>query len=273
MKNDADQPLSVIRAPNGLELFHHSLSETKYLYQEIFEDRVYFRHGITLLPGETAFDIGANIGMLAVFVKENFKDVVVHAFEPSPAIFRVLKANLAKYGPSVAAYCCGVARQIGEATFTFYPRYSIMSGFHAEGVRDREVLRAGIKSQMKEQGLGSEDVQDASLDRLVRVALKEKQEHVCPLCTVSSIIEKQKVAAVGLLKIDAEGSELDILAGIQPEHWARIRQVVMELHDPTGDVSAKAKELLEARGYDCLLEQEKRLAGSGVVNCYARQKS
>lgn len=47
----------VFRAPNGLEIFHHAVAETKYVYQEIFEARVYFRHGISLASGESIFDI------------------------------------------------------------------------------------------------------------------------------------------------------------------------------------------------------------------------
>ncbi len=133
----------VFRAPNGLEIFHHAAAETKYVYQEIFEDRVYFRHGINIASGETIFDIGANIGLFTIFVKENFKNVMVHAFEPSPTIFRVLKANVAKYGRSVSIYDCGMADRPGEAKFTFYPNYSIMSGLHAGSDQDKETLRNG----------------------------------------------------------------------------------------------------------------------------------
>ena len=43
----------VFRTANGLEIFHHAAAETKYVYQEVFEDRVYFRHGINLAGGET----------------------------------------------------------------------------------------------------------------------------------------------------------------------------------------------------------------------------
>ncbi|MST93986.1 MAG: FkbM family methyltransferase [Pedosphaera sp.] len=281
MKNASEERLSapeatefvaeVFRAPNGMDIFHHAFAETKYVYQEIFEDRVYLRHGISLTGGEVVFDIGANIGLFTLFVKENFAGVKVHAFEPSPAIFRVLKANVARYDDGVSIYACGLADKRGEATFTFYPHYSIMSGFHAGGDQDKETLRAGIRSRLLEQDTDPADIQDRSLDRMVNVALGEQQQHVCQLRTISEIIDEAGIQTLGLLKIDAEGSELDILAGIRDEHWGRVRQIVMEIHDPTGTACPRARSLLEGRGYTCVFEQENRLAGSGIVNCYARQ--
>jgi FkbM family methyltransferase len=271
---DSGQPPSapeVFRAPNGLEIFHHALAETKYVYQEIFEDRVYFRHGINLAPGETVFDIGANIGLFTLFIKENIPDAKVFAFEPGPAIFRILRANAARYGDSISLYSCGIADRPGEAKFIFYPNYSIMSGIHAGAVQDAETLRAGIKSRLKEQNVDPSELTDRGLDRMVRVALAGRQEYLCRLRTISEIMDEAAVPAIGLLKIDAEGSELDILAGIRAEHWPRIRQVVMEIHDPKGTARLAAKSILEQHGFTSCFEEEQRLSGSGIVNCYARR--
>lgn len=271
MVRDSGSAPEIFRAPNGLEIFHHSAAETKYVYQEIFEERVYMRHGISVASGEAIFDVGANIGLFTLFMKENFEGVKIYAFEPSPAIFRVLQANAAKYGDSVATYACGLADRSGEATFTFYPRYTIMSGFHAESDQDRQTLRAGIKSRLMEQNADPADIQDRSLDRLAKIALGEKQECLCPLRTISEIIDEARIPAIGLLKIDAEGSELDVLAGIRDGHWARVRQVVMEIHDPKGTICSQVRKVLEGRGYSCVFEEEKRLSGSGIANCYARR--
>ncbi len=255
------------RAPNGLELFHYSKAETKYVYQEIFEKRIYFRHGISLLPGESVFDIGANIGLFTVFVQENFKGVPVHAFEPSPLIFEILKANVERYGNMVQVHDCGIAGKRGEARFTFYPSYSIMSGFEVDTEQDQNALREGIKNQLKERGLV--DVQEHYVETLVTRVLDQKQEQVCQLETISSIMDQAHVEKLGLLKIDAEGSEWDILSGIREEHWPKIRQIVMEVHDTREKRSPQIRRLLEQRGFRCVFEQEKQLESSGIFNCYA----
>jgi FkbM family methyltransferase len=270
--NSSEPALAVFKTPDGREIFHHAAAETKYVYQEIFEDHVYFRHGISLAGGESLFDIGANIGLFTIFVKEHFKGVKVYAFEPSPEIFRILQANAARYdADSVSVYNCGMAARQGEAKFTFYPGYSIMSAFHANLDQDRETLRTGIRSQLLEKGMDAAEIQDRFLNTMVENALGSKREHLCQLRTVSDIIDEDGIQAIGLLKIDAEGSELDILAGVRDEHWGRVRQIVMEIHDPKGTACPQARKLLEGRGYICAFEQEKRLSGSGIVNCYARR--
>ncbi|MGH8689267.1 MAG: polyketide synthase dehydratase domain-containing protein, partial [Burkholderiales bacterium] len=54
--------------PNGLEIVHLNRYETDYLYQEVFEDQSYLKHGIALPDGATVLDIGANIGLFSLFV-------------------------------------------------------------------------------------------------------------------------------------------------------------------------------------------------------------
>ncbi len=263
--------LEVFRAPNGMDIYHHSRAETKYVYQEIFEERIYFRHGIDLATGESVFDIGANIGLFTIFAKENFEGIRVYAFEPSPVIFPLLQANLAKYGNSAVAYNCGLAKERGDATFTFYPGYSIMSGFHTERDQDTKTLRAGIRSHLLDEGMTAAEIQDRFVNKMAEKALAQEQTHVCELRTVSDILDQEEITTVGLMKIDAEGSELDILAGIRSEHWQRVRQIVMEIHDPKETVCPQIRTVLEAQGFRCLFEHEKRLSGSGILNCYARR--
>lgn len=257
----------LFQAPDGLQIFHHALSETKYVYHEIFEDRIYFRHGINLSAGESVFDIGANIGLFTMFVEENFADIKVYAFEPSSQIFRVLKANVERYRDRVTTYNCGVAARCGEARFTFYPRYSIMSGFHGGTEEDKTALRAGIRSHLREQGI--ENPQERFVEMMLKQALQDQQEQVCRLESVSGVMDKERIGTLGLLKIDAEGSELDILMGIREEHWPGIRQIVMEVHDASGTKYKEIEEILTNKGYLLKFEQEQRLSGAGIVNCYA----
>jgi FkbM family methyltransferase len=274
MKNKTEEiGLPVFRDRSGREVFHYAASETKFVYKEIFEDRVYLRHGITLSKGNCVWDVGANIGLFAVFVQENFEDVQVHSFEPSPEIYKILTANTAQYGQRVVAHCCGIAGKEGEATFTFYPNYSIMSGFHADHERDGRTLRAGILQQWSRRYPGEPSPEERFLDDMTDSALARKQEIVCPLRTISQLIEETHTQAIDLLKIDAEGSELDILSGIRDDHWPAIRQIVMEIHDGEGSVATPILKLLAERGFQVTVEEEPGLSGSGVVNCYAVRPS
>jgi FkbM family methyltransferase len=266
-------PPATFRTACGLEIFHHDAAETKFVYKEIFEDRVYFRHGIVLSKGDCVWDIGANIGLFTLFVQETFEDIHVRAFEPSPEIYEILAANTARYGERVVTHRLGIAGQEREATFTFYPRYSIMSGFHARSDQDSRTLRTGILNQWRQRYPNRPDPEERFLDSIVDSAIGQKQEYTCTLRSISQLIQETRSTRIDLLKIDAEGSEVDILGGIRDEHWPLIRQMVLEIHDGDGTVAEPIIRILEDRGFETVVEQEAGLSGSGVVNCYALRKA
>ena len=57
---------------------------------------------------------------------------------------------------------------------------------------------------------------------------------------------------IDLLKIDAEGDELDILQGISEAHYSIIRQIVAEVHSDA--LLAEIQPLLSSRGYDVVAD-------------------
>ena len=56
-----------------------------------------------------------------------------------------------------------------------------------------------------------------------------QKEFHCKLTTVSKIIEDYNLNEVDMVKVDVERSEVDVLLGIKPQHWAKIRQFVIEV--------------------------------------------
>lgn len=264
-----ENPPSVFRDPHGLEIFNYAAAETKFVYNEIFEDRIYLRHGIALAKGDCVWDVGANIGVFTLFVQETFEDVQVHAFEPCPQIHKILAANTARYDDRVVTHRYGIAGEEREAKFTFYPGYSIMSGFHVDSQNDARTLRAGILGQWRKRYPHRPEPEDRFLDQMVQAALGGKEEYICNLRTISQMIQETGTKRIDLLKIDAEGSELDILSGVRDEHWPLIKQVVMELHDHHESLTPRVVNILESRGFQTVVEQQDELVNSGVVNCYA----
>src|SRR5262249_23239199 len=118
--------------PNGLEIVHLNQYESEYVYKEIFEDQCYLRHGIRLRDDDTVVDIGANIGLFSLFVMSRCKNSRIFACEPAPAVYDLLKANCDAYGSNVKALNVGVSDKRKTATFTFYEKSSVFSGFHSD---------------------------------------------------------------------------------------------------------------------------------------------
>ncbi len=172
----AGQPYQL---PNGLSVFHVNKHETDFLYKEIFAERLYLKHGITLESTACVFDIGANIGLFSLFVKTECAAARIHAFEPIPELNRILKLNMSRYGQSVMVYENGVSDTEGDAVFTYYPGYSILSGLHADVTKDGKVLASGIRQLLAESHAKLVDVPDEHINRLVQKKLGTKTEIKC----------------------------------------------------------------------------------------------
>ncbi|HKS06195.1 MAG TPA: FkbM family methyltransferase [Gemmatimonadaceae bacterium] len=254
--------------PNGLEIAHLNQYETDYVYKEVFEDQAYLRHGVRLHDGDTVVDIGANIGLFSLFVMSRCNNPRIIAFEPAPLVFDLLRANCAAYGSNVHAVNAGVSGAPGTATFTFYEKSSVFSGFHVDENEDREAIEAVVRNTLHAatSGDGSDVesyVEELTADRLQRTTYE------CCLTSVSEIIRTHKLDRIDLLKIDAERSELEIIRGIGDADWAKIRQIVMEVHDRSREMIGQIETLLAEKGFHCAVEHEDLLEHSGLFNVYA----
>src|SRR5206468_42211 len=97
--------------------------------------------------GARILDVGANIGLFSLFTTQLCKDPRILAFEPNPTIFALLKENLAAYSPHSTARPHGLAESRGEATFTFFKGYSLLSGFHADAAIESAVVKSYVANQ------------------------------------------------------------------------------------------------------------------------------
>jgi FkbM family methyltransferase len=90
----------------GLCLYtHHTTApeETAFLYNEIFEQKIYFKNGIILKENDLVIDVGSNVGFFSVFAELEFLSsnaLRIIAVEPMIENFNLLKKNLARYVPS-----------------------------------------------------------------------------------------------------------------------------------------------------------------------------
>ena len=254
--------------PNNLEIVHLNKYETDYVYKEIFDDRCYLRHGITLKDGDTVIDIGANIGLFSLFVNRCCENPRVFAYEPSPVVHELLKANCEAYGSNIRTFNCGVSDREKNAEFTFYEKSSVFSSFYSDEKEDKEAIRAVVRNMLKSETAIEASALEEYVEELTAGRLYSKIYSV-RLISISDIIRENRLEKIDLLKIDAEKSELDILKGIQENDWAKISQIVIEIHDKTGKILGQIEAILSQRGFIFKIEQEKLLEESGLYNIYA----
>jgi 31-O-methyltransferase len=244
--------------PDGLTVFSLNADETRFVHREVFGERCYLQHGIQLHDGDCVFDVGANIGLSALFFHRQCSHVRIYAFEPSPTTFECLKANIELHEVDARLFECGLARESGTAEFSFYPGNTIMSGFHADLMTDRSVS----KTYMVNSGLSPRNA-----DRMLGLLFK-KVTFPCRLRTLSEIVDEENITQIDLLKVDVEKSEREVLEGIRAEHWARIRQVAIEVQDDTGCLD-EITRLLAGHGFQVIVEQDPLLKGTALLNLFA----
>jgi amino acid adenylation domain-containing protein/FkbM family methyltransferase/non-ribosomal peptide synthase protein (TIGR01720 family) len=251
------------RLPNGLEIAHLNRNETVSLYKEIFEDYSYLKNGITIEDGDCIFDVGANIGLFTLHAHQECANAQVHAFEPIPPVFKLLKANVELYGLDVKLFNCGLSDETRRAEFTHYPKSSLMSGAYAQAVEDEQVVRAFLSNQDESLAEYANDLVEGRF---------EAEKYQCDLMTLSQIISENQIDKIDLLKIDVEKSELDVLRGIRREDWKKIRQIAIEVHDIDGRLE-EIKGLLESQGYDLVITQDDLLKNTPLYSISAVRQS
>ncbi|WP_017574076.1 FkbM family methyltransferase, partial [Nocardiopsis halotolerans] len=268
-RTDPDLLERTCELPDGRTVFHHNKSETDFVYEEIFTDLEYLRHGITIDDGDCVFDVGANIGLFTLFAAGRSRDVSVYAFEPIPPVADSLRRNVELHGLNARVFPHGLSSEAREETFTFYRHNTVISSSRTTTEQAHEMVRSFLRNQERLTDDGAQ-ASDELVGELVDTRL-DSERFTCRLRTLSEVVRDHAVERIDLLKIDVENAEYEVLKGIEARDWPRIRQIVMELHD-VDDQLEKVTTLLRALGYEVVTEQDNRLLRDiPLHNVYARR--
>jgi FkbM family methyltransferase len=189
--------------------------ETFTVY-EILIRRDYLADGITIRPGDTVVDIGANIGSFTVLAA---KAVGTHgrviSFEPVAETFARLEENVA-LNDYRNVECRRAAIDAQEGTLT---------------------LRLGTKSAQATAYLESPMHASGNIE-------------TAPCITLERAFQDHHLQRINLLKVDCEGSEYAIFETLSPSLAARIDQIAVEVHDIESRTKEQLHECLRALGFE-----------------------
>ena len=259
---------SVHILPDGSPVAHLNKNETTYIYNEIFVLQAYLRHGITIQDGDCIVDAGANIGLFTVLASRVAQNLRIISFEPNPAAYACLKANAEAWGSGVTCLPLGLSSENKTAELTFFEGFSLLSGFYADEATEREVVKTYALNQEAESPDQGELA--AQIGEMLEGRFHAKTESA-QLVTLSSVIAERGLGRIDLLKINVEKSELDVLQGLTPADWPKIRQMVIEV-DRQGNLEP-ITTLLEQNGYEVFVEQDPLLRKTELCYVYAIRPS
>ena len=251
--------------PNNMAIAHLNKNESDYLYREVFQLQAYIRHGITINDGDCILDVGANIGLFTLFAQQVARGTKIYSFEPTPLTFQTLSNNIRLYGSHVKLFNFGISDADKQATFTFFPRFSFLTGAYADPEIEKEVVKSYVISQQQ-----ADNIDQAQLDAEANEILEDRfatETFTANLRTLSGVIADEGIEKIDLLKINVEKSELDVLRGIEDRDWRKIKQISMEV-DVQENLDA-ILVLLAEKDFDYVVEQDIWLTETPLCYIYA----
>lgn len=177
-------------------------------------------------PGDTIFDIGANIGLYTLPSALKLRGSgSVHAFEPVPLWFRRLRENIR-------------LNRLSSLDHVF--SYNV-------GLSDKDEICELVMKGLQGSGMGSITAKyTGQLDRRKTVVIPVK------LVRGDDFLLKEKVPGPNIVKIDVEGAELAVLEGLNKSlQYSACRFILCEVH-PQFMVGAPegVEKLLKEYGFD-----------------------
>ena len=246
------------------------------------EVQSYFSKGLLQLrPGDTVFDVGANIGLFTLAAYERCeRNLNVYAFEPVGAIFECLRVNVERCaaGTKLKAFPFGLSSRREEVSFAYYPLAPVLSTGFPDEAADLEVMKGALLNNMvylAEAPLAVRCLRwlpEFLRDPVVHCALARTLRPTtvtCQMETLSQFVSDHGIDRIDLLKIDAEKAELEIFRGVETMDWHKIRQVVVEVHDLDDRLDTMTTLLREYGLTEIIVEQPPTLTNSNIYNVFA----
>jgi len=159
--------------------------------------------------GDLVVDVGANHGFAAAYFARAGADVL--AFEPSPSVFTLLGENIAANGlqSRVQLVCAAITDREGEAELC------------------ETTAMGGGMSSLGSRFMSSRNV---AISRRTRARTRSLRNVLAECAGPDS-------RRVRLLKLDCEGSELDMLKTLGPRERAALDSIALECHPGAYELS------------------------------------
>ncbi|WP_371805571.1 FkbM family methyltransferase [Candidatus Lokiarchaeum ossiferum] len=264
--------------PNGESLYYIDKLTALYVYNEIYVEKQYLQHEISISDGDIIFDVGGNIGLFSRFVQNCAKNLDIYIFEPVPVIFKVLSANIASDSNFTHLFNVGLSNEEKDIEFYYFPKVCADSTAHP--------VDWDFKLEKYLENYNDVVVKTNPLARIVPKFLRkwvvnrslkklyQSEKIRCHVRTLSSFIEEHDIKRIDLLKIDAENAEREVIAGIQEDHWPLIRQISMEVHAHIvgcKNLHHEMQSFLTSKGFSVYLVEDDLGSRMGVYMLYAKR--
>jgi FkbM family methyltransferase len=167
-------------------------------------------------PGDRLLDVGANIGVVSCELLHKVPKLAVLAVEPQPAVYELLRENLAQFGDRARCVCAAMSDRGGQA-----------------------------RMQINSENLGGScitDEQESTAQPADRVTVEMR--------TAPEILDEGEFDRLDMVKIDVEGHQCQVLTSLAPAlDQYRPRVVLLEHDGALFDRSDPVRSCFDTLGY------------------------
>ncbi len=228
-KSRHDSVLS-IKLRNGVVLNSPKEVSLNFLFHEIWIDEFYAPRGYAIKADETIVDIGANIGVFAVWAATRAHNVKVKSYEPFPQNSEYFRSNVKESSlKNIEFHSVAVADEIGVRTL------KVENSWILHSLTDRNADGTGI------------EVECVSLDSIL-----------------------SEVKRCDFLKLDCEGGEYEILYAASDDTLNKVKRIVCEFNvlDRLNNNGEALSAFLLDKGY--FVDEIRMLEGECGLICAKR---
>ncbi len=196
MKNEIEYPSDIIDyevSQKGKDISIKIPRNEVFRIEEIFGENEYYVPGMENLKAPIIVDVGANVGVFSLYMKLMIPSSLLYCYEPAPNALSLFHQNVIPFD-NVVLHECGLSNIGGKAQIQL----------NASNTGQSSLIKGSHKL------LGE-----------VEIELRESV----------SIFSDNQLEEIDILKIDTEGSEVDILQNLSDGgKLNKIKFILLEYH-------------------------------------------
>ena len=210
------EPEMNLKLRNGLTIILRSGTSDRCVFNDLWLEQAYALPGLTYEKYSTIIDVGAHIGLFALFAAKASPHATIHAFEPEPENFALLKRNA----------------EVNHLSDRITMAQEGLSG--EKGTIQLHVIpgRGECHSSYRQA--------------------EESYPITIPVTTLEEVFRRYTIERCDLLKMNCEGEEYNILLSLPNTLYDRIGAILLNYHLFSPDPKKHPRvlrEKLEERGF------------------------
>ena len=210
----------------------------------------------------TIFDIGANIGLFNLYMNKKAKNLKIYSFEPIPSIYQCLKHNIPNNNNNIA-----INKGLGDKNEIIQMNYvqnipALSSAYQFDDIK----LKAHHKLYKEKCSIFKSICKNFIENQLIHSIPIKTQ-----ITTISDIIHKYNIDKIDIMKIDVEGFELNVIKGIKPSHFYKIKHIIIEIENFRLNNKNYILKILQKYNFKYNISENQKKQNWIIVNAYQQK--